>query len=84
MKAQFIALATWGQGEGSALPRLGEISIPVFVANGTHDIMVHAYNSYVLSQRIPNAQLMLYPVSGHGFLFQHAEQFGRHVLEFLS
>jgi hypothetical protein len=27
---------------------------------------------------------MLYPRSGHGFLFQHAQLFSRHVLEFLD
>jgi pimeloyl-ACP methyl ester carboxylesterase len=67
----------------SALPRLGEITIPVLVSNGTHDIMVHAYNSYILSQHLPDAQLILYPRSGHGFLFQHAEAFAKHVCEFL-
>jgi pimeloyl-ACP methyl ester carboxylesterase len=37
----------------------------------------------VLSQKLPNAQLILYPKAGHGFLFQYPELFGRHVLEFL-
>jgi pimeloyl-ACP methyl ester carboxylesterase len=83
VKAQFSALGAWSQGMDSALARLGEIAIPVLVANGTHDIMVHAYNSYVLSQRLPDAQLILYPKAGHGFLFQYPERFGRHVLEFL-
>jgi pimeloyl-ACP methyl ester carboxylesterase len=83
VKAQFAAIGAWGQGNDSALARLGEISIPVLVGNGTRDIMVHAYNSYVLSQKLPNAQLILYPKAGHGFLFQYPELFGRHVLEFL-
>jgi pimeloyl-ACP methyl ester carboxylesterase len=46
--------------------------------------MTHAYNSYVISQRVPSAQLILYPDAGHGFLFQYPEQFGKHVLEFLG
>lgn len=81
--AQFAALRAWGEGKGNALPRLGEIAMPVLVANGVNDIMVHAYNSYVLSQRLPDAQFILYPKAGHGFLFLHHESFGRHVLEFL-
>jgi pimeloyl-ACP methyl ester carboxylesterase len=83
VQAQFAALGAWSQGKDAALARLGEIFIPVLIANGTHDIMVHAYNSYVLSQRLGHAQLILYPNAGHGFLFQHPELFGRHVLEFL-
>ena len=84
VKAQVAAIGAWSQGKDSALPRLHEISIPVLVGNGTHDIMVHAYNSYVLSQKLADAQLILYPKSGHGFLFQYPDLFGRHVLEFLS
>jgi pimeloyl-ACP methyl ester carboxylesterase len=46
--------------------------------------MTHAYNSYVISQRVPSAQLILYPNAGHGFLFRYPKQFGKHVLEFLG
>lgn len=35
-------------------------------------------------QLVPNAQLILYPNSGHGFLFQHAAMFLKHVLLFLG
>jgi pimeloyl-ACP methyl ester carboxylesterase len=84
VQAQAAALMAWGAGSDAAYPRLNEIRQPVLIANGTNDIMVHAYNSYVMSQRLPNGQLMLYPKSGHGFLFQYAELFGRHVNEFLG
>jgi hypothetical protein len=47
-------------------------------------IEVLAYNSYVMSQRVPSAQLILYPDAGHGFLFQFPQLFGKHVLEFLA
>ena len=84
VQAQVAAISAWAAGKGSAYARLGEIAAPALVANGVHDIMVHAYNSYVLSQRLPNAQLILYPDAGHGFLFQYPELFARHVLEFLE
>jgi pimeloyl-ACP methyl ester carboxylesterase len=84
MKAQFTAIGAWAAGRGSALPRLGEIAQPVFVANGQADRMVPAYNSFVLAQGLPDAKLVLYPDSGHGFLFQHAAEFARDVSAFLS
>lgn len=82
-KTQAGAIAAWGQGLGSAYARLAQITAPVLVANGAHDVMVHAYNSYALSQRLPAARLVLYPDAGHGFLFQWPQAFGREVLAFL-
>jgi pimeloyl-ACP methyl ester carboxylesterase len=81
--AQLQALGKWAKGLDSAYARLPELTHPTLVANGAHDIMVHAYNAYVMSQRMPNAELALYPDAGHGFLFQHAERFARRVHEFL-
>ena len=55
----------------------------MLVANGAHDVMVHAYASYAMSQRLPNGKVVLYSDAGHAFLFQHHEDFAREVLEFL-
>lgn len=84
IRAQLTAIGAWGAGKDCALPRLGEIKQPVFVANGHFDRMVHAYNSYLMGQRLPNAMVKLYPDSGHGFLFQHPIRFARDVVDFLS
>ncbi len=83
VRAQATAIMAWGGGHDSAYPRLAEITQPVLIANGTNDIMAHAYSSYVMSQHLPHAQLILYPMSGHAFLFQYPELFVRHVNEFL-
>jgi pimeloyl-ACP methyl ester carboxylesterase len=56
----------------------------VLVANGVEDIMIPTIQSYALAQALPNAKLIIYPDSGHGFLFQHAKEFARDVLEFLE
>jgi pimeloyl-ACP methyl ester carboxylesterase len=84
IQAQVAAITAWSQGNGSAYSRLGEIKIPVLVANGSNDIMVPTINSFIMSQRIPNARLILYPDSGHGFLFQYPEEFVGHALGFLN
>jgi len=64
--------------------RLGGLSMPVLVANGHSDTMIPAYRSYVISQEAPNAKLILYPDSGHAFLFQFAEEFSGEVNRFLD
>ncbi len=63
--------------------RVPDLRLPVLVANGAHDVMVHAYASYAMSQRLPNGKVVLYSDAGHAFLFQHYEDFSREVVEFL-
>ena len=45
--------------------------------------LIHAYASYAMSQRLPNGKIFPYSDAGHGFLFQHHEDFAREVLDFL-
>ncbi len=42
-----------------------------------------AFGSYAMSQRLQNAKVILYSDAGHAFLFQHADDFGHEVLNFL-
>jgi pimeloyl-ACP methyl ester carboxylesterase len=46
--------------------------------------MIPTINSYILSQKIPRAQLIVYPDSGHGSLFQFPELFVAHGTMFLD
>jgi len=46
--------------------------------------MVPTLNSFALSQQIPNAQLIIYPDSGHGSLFQYPDLFLAHARLFLD
>jgi pimeloyl-ACP methyl ester carboxylesterase len=78
------AIISWWKGENVARPRLSELKMPILVANGVDDIMVPAYSSYVISQEAPYAKLILYPDSGHGFLFQVAEEFVAEMEYFLA
>jgi pimeloyl-ACP methyl ester carboxylesterase len=46
--------------------------------------MIPTFQSYALAQAIPNARLIIYPDSGHGFLFQYPREFGDEVIRFLG
>ncbi len=46
--------------------------------------MIHTENTYLLAHHLPNAQLGIYPDSGHGFLEQYPELFADHVKAFLN
>jgi hypothetical protein len=41
-------------------------------------------NAFILAQRLPDAQLIMYPDSNHGAYSQHAELFLEHAKLFLS
>ncbi|OBG24604.1 alpha/beta fold hydrolase [Mycobacterium sp. 852002-51057_SCH5723018] len=68
----------------SAPDDLSKIDQPVLVANGDHDLMVDSGLSADIARRIPNAELKIYPRSGHGGVFQHHEMFVADVLRFLG
>jgi pimeloyl-ACP methyl ester carboxylesterase len=82
--AQGAALLAWMGGDGTTYDQLPFVGQPALVANGDEDIMIPPANSVVLAERLPRAQLVLYPDAGHGFLFQEPEAFGRLVVDFLQ
>jgi pimeloyl-ACP methyl ester carboxylesterase len=83
MRAHSKARNDWGATVDPEHARLKKITQPVLVANGSHDVMMFTPNSVTLFENIPNAQLILYPDSGHGFLFQYPELFAENVSTFL-
>jgi pimeloyl-ACP methyl ester carboxylesterase len=82
--AQLAAITAWGIPDESKLNRLAGITQPTLVANGDNDTMMHTHNSHLLAERLPNAQLRIYPDAGHGFLNQYPEQFADDVHAFLE
>jgi pimeloyl-ACP methyl ester carboxylesterase len=83
-QAQRAALVEWNTPRGERFAELKQITQPTLVINGSHDIMLPTINSYILAQRIPKAQLIVYPDSGHGSLFQYPTLFVAHVSRFLA
>jgi pimeloyl-ACP methyl ester carboxylesterase len=82
--AQRTAIAKWGAKREHAWDYLKDIKQPTLVVNGSNDVVIYTINSYILQQNLPNAQLIIYPNSAHGSLYQYPELFVRHVSTFLS
>ncbi|ALO97199.1 Alpha/beta hydrolase [Streptomyces hygroscopicus subsp. limoneus] len=82
--AQLTAMSEWGIPDKSKLVRLNALFQPTLVADGDSDILMPPKNSQLMAKYLPNAQLHIYPNSGHGFLFQYAAKFGNEVNAFLD
>ena len=70
--------------ERRTLRGAGEDHPPTLVVHGHHDIMQPTINAFTLAQRIPRAQLIIYPDSGHGTIFQYPALFVDHASRFLD
>ena len=79
--SQLQALKAWGQKQPADL---SVIKQPVLVVNGDADRMVPTLNTHDLAQRLPNSTLIIYPVAGHGGIFQFHADFVPSALEFLA
>lgn len=84
MKAQIAAIMDWRDPHGEPYAYLHDITAPALVVNGHTDIMAPTINSWLLAQHLPNAQLIVYPDSGHGAIFQYADLFVAHAARFLD
>ena len=63
---------------------LSAIDKPVLVVSGSFDRMLPEENAMIIFRAVRNAQLLMYPESGHGSLFQYPARFVGHVNQFLS
>jgi pimeloyl-ACP methyl ester carboxylesterase len=57
---------------------------PTLIVHGSDDTMFPSINAYTMFKAMKNAQLILYPDSGHGALFQYPELFVAHCRTFLA
>lgn len=80
-QAQLRAIQRFGR---SAPSDLSAITQPTLIANGDHDRMVPSVLSEDLHRRIAGSELVIYPGSGHGGIFQLHEQFAPVAARFLT
>ncbi len=80
-RTQLKAIQRFGRSEPSDLSTLTQ---PTLIANGDHDRMVPSVLSHDLHSRIAGSELIIYPNSGHGAIFQYWEKFAPVAAEFLA
>jgi pimeloyl-ACP methyl ester carboxylesterase len=78
---QLKAIKKWGR---STPDDLSTITQPTLIANGDNDRMVPSILSEDLHRRIRGSELIIYPDSGHGGIFQYHEKFAPVAVEFLA
>jgi pimeloyl-ACP methyl ester carboxylesterase len=82
--AQAAAIAGWGTPTDNANGYLTTITQPTLVVAGSHDIVFYTVNDVTLQQNLPNAQLVIYPDSNHGAIYQYPDLFVKHATLFLN
>ncbi|GAB4071998.1 alpha/beta hydrolase [Ancylobacter sonchi] len=81
---QAKAIIGWCAREEEDEATLRSIRQPALIVHGSDDTMFPSINAYNMFKAIPNAELILYPDSGHGALFQYPERFVAHCRIFLD
>jgi pimeloyl-ACP methyl ester carboxylesterase len=80
-QTQLKAIAKFGR---STPADLSVITGPTLIANGDNDRMVPSVLSHDLHARIAGSELIIYPNSGHGGIFQYWEKFVPVAVKFLT
>ena len=80
-QTQLKAIKRWGRATPADL---SGVTQPTLIANGDNDRMVPSVLSEHLHRRITGSQLIIYPNSGHGGIFQYHREFAAAAIEFLD
>jgi pimeloyl-ACP methyl ester carboxylesterase len=80
-QTQLKAIKKWGRGTPDDLAKITQ---PTLIANGDNDRMVPSTLSEDLHRRIEGSELIIYPDSGHGGIFQFHDKFAPVAVEFLG
>jgi pimeloyl-ACP methyl ester carboxylesterase len=73
--AQGVAIGKFS-ADSKRYEGLNRIDAPVLVTNGHTDRLMGTGNSFVLSQQLPSAMLIVFPDSAHGQLFEDPIEYG--------
>ncbi len=81
--AQGAAIGKWIAPDENALAYLKSIKQPTLIVQGSNDVIIPTAHSVTLQQHLPNAELVIYPDSSHGSIYQYPERFVAHAEQFL-
>jgi pimeloyl-ACP methyl ester carboxylesterase len=81
LRTQLKAIQKFGR---SAPSDLSTFTQPTLIANGDHDRMVPSVLSEDLHHRIKRSEVVIYPDSGHGGIFQYHDKFAPLAATFLA
>jgi len=80
-QTQLKAIKKWGR---SAPADLSKLTQPTLIASGDNDRMVPSVLSEDMQRRITGSELIIYPDSGHGGIFQFHDKFAPIAVKFLA
>lgn len=83
-KAQAKAIIVFSTTHDPSNRLLNAITQPVLIVTGSNDTMLPTESSYAMFKILKNAQLVMYPDSNHGAIFQYHDQFAVEVNNFLN
>lgn len=82
--AQAKAIIVFSTIQDPSNKLLNSINQPVLIVTGSNDTMLPSDSSYAMFRILKNAQLVMYPDSNHGAIFQYHERFANEVNNFLQ
>jgi len=82
--AQGAAIGKWIVPDENALDYLKSIQQPTLIVQGSQDVIIPTVHSVTLQQHLPNAELVIYPDSNHGSIYQYPERFVANAEQFLA
>jgi pimeloyl-ACP methyl ester carboxylesterase len=82
--AQAKALIVFSTTQDPSNKLLNAITQPVLIVTGSNDTMLPTDSSYAMFRILKNAQLVMFPDSNHGAIFQYHDRFVTEVNSFLT
>jgi len=82
--AQFTAVLSWAKPDANALEEIKMIHNPVLIVHGEKDLPVSVQNAYNMKQNLENAELLVFPDSGHAAFYQNHDAFLEKAIAFLA